>query len=80
MPDSTGQVKKSPRESFIYINDDQQVTAVRYANWKMGVPGAESAGHHAHLGRAFHETCASLNNSSTCEWTPTNAPTSRSNT
>jgi len=35
VPYMTGQVEKSPRESFIYINDDQQVTALRYANWKM---------------------------------------------
>ncbi|HEX9183812.1 MAG TPA: arylsulfatase [Burkholderiales bacterium] len=35
VPYLTGQVDKSPRESFIYINDDQQVTALRYANWKL---------------------------------------------
>jgi arylsulfatase len=35
VPYLTGQVEKSPRESFIYINDDQQVTAVRYDNWKI---------------------------------------------
>jgi arylsulfatase len=35
VPYLTGQVEKSPRESFIYINDDQQVTALRYANWKI---------------------------------------------
>jgi arylsulfatase len=34
VPYLTGQVEKSPRESFIYINDDQQVTALRYDNWK----------------------------------------------
>jgi arylsulfatase A-like enzyme len=34
-PYLTGQAPKSPRESFIYINDDQQVTALRYDNWKM---------------------------------------------
>ena len=31
----TGQAEKSPRESFIYIDDDQQVTGLRYDNWKM---------------------------------------------
>jgi arylsulfatase len=35
VPYLTGQAPKSPRESFIYINDDQQVTALRYDNWKM---------------------------------------------
>jgi arylsulfatase len=31
----TGEVDKSPRVSFIYCNDDQQVVALRYDNWKM---------------------------------------------
>jgi arylsulfatase len=35
VPYLTGQADKSPRESFIYVNDDQQVTALRYDNWKM---------------------------------------------
>jgi arylsulfatase len=35
VPYLTGDVKKSPRESFIYCNDDQQVTALRYDNWKL---------------------------------------------
>ena len=34
VPYLTGQTEKSPRESFMYINDDQQVTALRYDNWK----------------------------------------------
>jgi arylsulfatase len=34
VPYLTGQVDKSPRESFIYINDDQQVTGLRYDNWE----------------------------------------------
>jgi arylsulfatase len=34
VPYLTGQTDKSPRESFMYINDDQQVTALRYDNWK----------------------------------------------
>jgi arylsulfatase len=34
VPYLTGQAPKSPRESFIYINDDQQMTALRYDNWK----------------------------------------------
>jgi len=35
VPYLTGEVKKSPRDSFIYCNDDQQVTAMRFDNWKM---------------------------------------------
>jgi arylsulfatase len=35
VPYLTGQVAKSPRESFFYINDDQQLTALRYDNWKL---------------------------------------------
>jgi arylsulfatase len=35
VPYLTGQVAKSPRESFLYVNDDQQLTAMRYDNWKI---------------------------------------------
>jgi arylsulfatase len=35
VPYLTGQAQKSPRESFIYINDDQQMTGLRYDNWKL---------------------------------------------
>jgi arylsulfatase len=35
VPYLTGQVAKSPRVSFFYINDDQQLTALRYDNWKV---------------------------------------------
>jgi arylsulfatase A-like enzyme len=35
VPYLTGQTEKSPRESFIYCNDDQQVTGLRYDNWKL---------------------------------------------
>ncbi|MAT70202.1 MAG: arylsulfatase [Planctomycetaceae bacterium] len=34
-PYLTGEEEKSPRESFIYCNDDQQITALRYDNWKL---------------------------------------------
>jgi arylsulfatase A-like enzyme len=30
----TGQAAKSPRDSFFYVNDDQQLTGLRYDNWK----------------------------------------------
>lgn len=35
IPHLTGEEKKSPRDSFIYCNDDQQVTGLRYDNWKL---------------------------------------------
>jgi arylsulfatase len=35
VPYLTGQTQKSPRESFLYINDDQQLTGLRYDNWKI---------------------------------------------
>ena len=35
LPYLTGQAQKGPRESFIYVNDDQQMTALRYQNWKL---------------------------------------------
>lgn len=35
VPYLTGETDKSPRESFIYCNDDQQVVALRYDNWKL---------------------------------------------
>jgi arylsulfatase A-like enzyme len=35
VPYLTGQVEKSPRVSFLYVNDDQQLTGLRYDNWKL---------------------------------------------
>ena len=35
VPYLTGQIAKCPRESFFYINDDQQVVGLRYDNWKI---------------------------------------------
>ncbi|MEM9365197.1 MAG: arylsulfatase [Planctomycetota bacterium] len=35
LPYLTGENEKGPRESFIYANDDQQLTALRYDNWKI---------------------------------------------
>jgi arylsulfatase A-like enzyme len=34
VPYLTGQVEHSPRNSFIYVNDDQEITGLRYDNWK----------------------------------------------
>jgi arylsulfatase len=35
VPYLTGQATKSPRDSFLYINDDQQLVGLRYDNWKL---------------------------------------------
>jgi len=35
VPYLTGQVAKNPRESFVYVSDDQEVTGLRYDNWKV---------------------------------------------
>ena len=35
LPYLTGKTKECPRESFLYCNDDQQLTALRYDNWKI---------------------------------------------
>jgi len=35
VPYLTGKAEKSPRESFLYINDDQQLTGLRFDNWKL---------------------------------------------
>ncbi len=34
-PYLTGQTNKGPRDSFIYCNDDGQLVALRYDNWKL---------------------------------------------
>ncbi len=35
IPYLTGETEKSPRESFLYSNDDQQLTGLRFDNWKL---------------------------------------------
>ncbi len=35
LPYLTGKVEKSPRKSFFYFNDDGQLVAMRFANWKL---------------------------------------------
>ena len=35
LPLLTGQTTKDPRESFFYFNDDAQLVAIRYDNWKL---------------------------------------------
>jgi arylsulfatase A-like enzyme len=35
VPYLTGEAPKSPRKSFLYVNDDQQLTGLRYDSWKL---------------------------------------------
>ena len=35
VPYLTGQTPVSPRQSFLYVNDDQQLVGLRYDNWKL---------------------------------------------
>ena len=35
VPYLTGQAEKSPRNSFLYFSDEQQLVAMRYDNWKL---------------------------------------------
>ncbi|WP_397570938.1 arylsulfatase [Schlesneria sp. T3-172] len=35
LPLLAGETDKSPRESFLYCNDDQQLTGLRFDNWKL---------------------------------------------
>ncbi len=35
LPYLTGEAKESPREYFFYINDDGQLVAIRYNDWKL---------------------------------------------
>jgi len=44
VPHLTGKAEKSPRESFFYINDDQQLTGLRYDNWKFVFMEQRTAG------------------------------------
>jgi arylsulfatase len=44
VPYLTGQAPKGPRESFFYINDDQQLTGLRYDNWKLVFMEQRAAG------------------------------------
>jgi arylsulfatase len=44
VPYLTGQASKSPREAFLYCNDDQQLVALRYDNWKLVFSEQRAAG------------------------------------
>ena len=55
VPYLTGQVEKSPRESFLYINDDQQLTGLRYDNWKLVFLEQRAPGTMLDLGEPVHQ-------------------------
>ena len=55
VPYLTGQVAKSPRVSFFYVNDDQQLTGLRYDNWKLVFLEQRAAGNVAYLGEPVHQ-------------------------
>jgi arylsulfatase len=44
VPYLTGQTDKSPRNSFLYFNDDQQLVGLRYDNWKLVFMEQETPG------------------------------------
>jgi len=44
VPYLSGQTPKGPRESFLYCNDDQQLTALRYGNYKLVFMEQEATG------------------------------------
>ena len=54
VPYLTGQAEKSPRESFLYINDDQQLTGAALRQLEARVHGAAGPGNAARLGGAVH--------------------------
>jgi hypothetical protein len=51
----TGQQPQSARNNFFYFNDDGDLVALRYDNWKDRVRGAAIAGHSGCLVRAIHQ-------------------------
>ena len=55
VPYLTGQAEKSPRESFLYCNDDQQLTGLRYDNWKLVFMEQRARGTLRDLGGAVHD-------------------------
>ena len=75
LPYLTGQVDKSPRRGFFYFNDDGDLVALRFENWKVVFMEQRAPGHACGSGpsRSRRSGCPS---SSTCGPTPTSGPTS----
>ncbi len=55
VPYLTGQAPKSPRGSFLYINDDQQVDRPALRQLEAGIHGAARRWNHADLGKPVHQ-------------------------
>ena len=58
LPYLTGQQDKSARKEFFYFNDDGQLVAMRYENWKTGILRAAGRRHPANLGASRSSACA----------------------
>ena len=54
LPYLTGQQDKSARKEFFYFNDDGQLVALRYENWKLVFCEQRDEGTLADLARAIH--------------------------
>ncbi len=63
VPYLTGQVDKSPRESFLYINDDQQLVAAAVRQLEACVHGAAGRGNDAYLVEPVHPVADSADSS-----------------
>ena len=75
VPYLTGQVEKSPREWFLYCNDDQQLVALR-RNWKFVFAEQREPGTMKVWSEPF-VTLHAYPSCSICAPTPSSAPTSR---
>ncbi len=73
LPYLTGQEAKGPRESFIYCNDDQQLTGLRFDNWKLVFLEQRAPGRYK-FGRSRSRRC-DCRRYSIFEPIPTNEPT-----
>ena len=73
LPD--GRAAKSARNEFSYFNDDGELVAMRYGNWKLVFCEQRAAGRLRGLVRIRSPACV-CRRSSTCAWTRTSGPTS----
>jgi len=73
VPYLTGEVEKSPREWFLYCNDDQQLVALRYDNFKLVFSEQRSPG--TLECEPSHSPTFACRRSSTCAQTRLSAPT-----
>ena len=69
LPYLTGSRPKSARNEFYYFNDDGELVAYRYDNWKIVFCEQREAGRVRGLGQSVHLP-AGARRSSTCAWTP----------